>query len=140
MPHQSVLFELAVQLRNACPTQLKVYVAPLDVAYADDTVLQPDVLVVDRPSAGQLKLTNGPLLAVEILSPSTRHLDLAFKRARYEAARCPSYWVIDPSGPSIVCWELTDGTYLEVARADGNERVTLTKPFPLTISPADLID
>ena len=58
MPHQSVLFELAVRLRKACPEQLKVYVAPLDVTYGDDTVLQPDVLVVDRPVAGQLKLTS----------------------------------------------------------------------------------
>ena len=62
------------------------------------------------------------------------------KRARYEAAGCPSYWVIDPSVPSIICWELVANTYLEVARATGDERVTLTKPFPLAISPADLVD
>jgi len=140
MPHQSVLFELAVRLRNACPAELKVYVGPLDVIYADDTVLQPDVLVVDRPAAGQLKLTEGPLLAVEILSPSTRHLDLAFKRARYEAAGCPSYWVVDPGLPSIVCWEFIDGSYHEVAKATGDEQVTVTQPFPITLSPADLVD
>jgi Uma2 family endonuclease len=140
MPHQSVLFELAVQLRNACPTHLKVYVAPLDVTFADDTVLQPDVLVVDRPVAGQLTLTQGPLLAVEILSPSTRHLDLAFKRARYEAAACPSYWVVDPDLPSIVCWEFRDGSYHEVAQATGEETVTVSQPFPIRVSPGDLVD
>jgi Uma2 family endonuclease len=56
---------------------------------------------------------------VEVLSPTTRHLDLAFKRARYEAAGCPSYWVVDPLEPSIVCWELRDGRYEEVA-SDGH--------------------
>jgi Uma2 family endonuclease len=119
---------------------LKVLVAPLDVGYTENTVLQPDVLVASRTDLGERNLEGVPRLAAEVLSPSTRHLDLAFKRSRYEAAGCPSYWVIDPSVPSIVCWELTDGTYLEVARADGNERADMTQPFPVTISPADLID
>ena len=140
MPHQSVLLELAVQLRAVCPPELKVYVAPLDVTYAEDTVLQPDLLVVDRPAPDQLTLVAGPVLAIEVLSPSTRHLDLAFKRARYEAAGCPSYWVVDPMQPSIVCWELQDWAYVEVARATGDDRVSVTQPFAVTLAPADLVD
>lgn len=140
MPHQSMLLELAFRLKVGCPPELKVFVAPLDVTYADDTVLQPDLLVVDRPVTGQLKLETGPVLAVELLSPSTRHLDLAFKRARYEAAGCPSYWVVDPLQPSIVCWELRDGVYQETARATGEQRVELTRPFSITFAPADLVD
>lgn len=140
MPHQSMLFELAVRLRAACPPGLKVFVAPLDVTYAEDTVLQPDILVVDRPIAGQLKLETGPVLAIEVLSPSTKHLDLAFKRARYEASGCPSYWVIDPLAPSIVCWELRDGAYVEVARASAEESISLTQPFSVSFAPADLVD
>jgi len=38
-----------------------------------------------------------PLLAVEILSPSTRRFDLTVKRSRYESAGVPSYWVVDPT-------------------------------------------
>jgi len=138
--HQEAALELAVRLREACPAGLRVFVAPLDVSYADDTVLQPDVLVVRRSDLGERDLEGGPLLAVEVLSPSTRHLDLAFKRARYEAARCPSYWVVDPLQPSIICWELGGDSYREVGRAAGAETLTVTRPFPCTVSPADLVD
>jgi Uma2 family endonuclease len=138
--HQAAVVELLVRLRDACPPELKVFVAPLDVSYTENTVLQPDVLVASRADLGERNLEGVPRLAAEVLSPSTRHLDLAFKRARYEAAGCPSYWVIDPSVPSIVCWELADGTYREVGRATDDEQVMLTKPFPVTISPADLVD
>lgn len=136
--HQSAVLELAVRLRSACPSDLRVFVAPLDVTYSVDTVLQPDLLVLRRSDLGERDLEGEPLLAVEVLSPSTRHLDLAFKRARYEAAGCPSYWVVDPLELSIVCWEFEGGGYREVVRASGAEAVSLTKPFPLLFSPAEL--
>jgi len=138
--HQAAVVELLVRLRDSCPPELKVLVAPLDVSYEENTVLQPDVLVASRADLGERNLEGVPRLAAEVLSPSTRHLDLSFKWARYEAAGCPSYWVIDPSVPSIVCWELADGTYREVGRATGDAQVMLTKPFAVTISPADLVD
>jgi Uma2 family endonuclease len=138
--HQSAVVNLTVQLKSICPPDMRVFVAPLDVVYAEDTIVQPDVLVVRRSDLGERNLEGHPVLAVEVLSPSTRHLDLAFKRARYEAAGCPSYWVVDPVEPSIVCWELDDGRYQEVARATGTEPITLTAPFPITLAPAQLID
>ena len=138
--HQSALLNLAVRLKSQCPSDLQVFIAPLDVVYADDTVVQPDVLIVRRSDLGERNLEGHPVLAVEVLSPSTRHLDLAFKRARYEVAGCASYWVVDPLEPSIMCWELRDGQYEEVARAVGTYAVTLTTPFPITLAPAELID
>lgn len=50
-----------------------------------------------------------PQLAVEVLSPSTRRVDLTLKLSRYEAAGCPSYWVVDPDGPSLTAWQLVEG-------------------------------
>lgn len=140
MPHQSMLLELALRLKAECPPELKVYVAPLDVPYSNDTVLQPDILVVDRPEVGQLTLVAGLVLAVEVLSPSTKHLDLAFKKARYEAAGCRSYWVVDPVEPSIICWELVDGVYQQIARAAGEESVSVSLPFSISFAPVDLVD
>jgi len=76
-----------------------------------------------------------------VLSPTTRHIDLAFKRARYEAAGCcPSYWVIDPLEPSIICWELRDGRYAEVARSAGSDSVALNAPFPVSLIPGRVVD
>jgi hypothetical protein len=55
-------------------------------------------------------------------------------------ASCASYWAIDPLEPSIICWELRDGRYIEIAKAAGAEPVTLAAPFPVTLAPTELID
>jgi Uma2 family endonuclease len=138
--HQAAVLNLALRLKSQCPSDMQVFIAPLDVVYADDTVLQPDVLVVRRSDLGEHSLEGHPVLAVEVLSPSTRHIDLAFKRARYEVAGCPSYWAIEPLEPSIVCWKLRGGRYVEVARAAETQAITLGAPFPVTLAPAELID
>jgi Uma2 family endonuclease len=78
-------------------------------------------------------------LAIEVLSPSTRHLDLAFKRSRYEAAGCPSYWVIDPEASWIVAWDLVDGRYVEAGRAEGDNDLALTRPYSIVVNPARLV-
>jgi Uma2 family endonuclease len=87
--HQGAVTAIWYRLHRACLPDMRVFVAPLDVEYAEDTVVQPDVLVVHRSDLGEHNLEGHPVLALEVLSPSTRHLDLALKRARYEAAGCP---------------------------------------------------
>lgn len=74
-----------------------------------------------------------------MLSPSTRLVDLSLKRARYEAAGCPSYWVVDPDAPSITAWELQDGAYVEVAIARGTEPFAATHPYPVNVVAEDLV-
>lgn len=138
--HQGALGELYLRLRTVCPPNLKVYVAPFDVELAKDTIVQPDLLVTRRSDVTRRGIAVSPLLAVEILSPSTRHLDLMSKRSRYEAAGCLSYWVVDPREPSILVWELRNGAYVEVGRASGEESLSLTSPFPVTVVPARLLD
>jgi Uma2 family endonuclease len=140
IPHQTVVVELTVLLRRHCPQQLKVLVAPLDVTLADDTVLQPDVLVARRTDLTVRDLPAAPVLAVEVLSPSTRRVDLMLKRSRFEAAGCPSYWVIDPDEPSLTAWELQGERYVEVAHVAGDQEFAARTPYPVTVSPVRLLD
>ena len=79
------------------------------------------------------------LLAIEVLSPTTRHLDLHLKRARYEAAGCPSYWVFDPDVPALTVWELDESRYGDPLHVEGDATVRLDHPFPVSVRPADLI-
>lgn len=139
-PHQTAVVMLTVRLFEVCPPEYRLISAPFDVVLAPDTVLQPDVLIAPRSQFTHQELAGAPALAVEVLSPSTRHLDLAFKRARLEAAGCRSYWVVDPLVPSIVCWELGDDGYVETARATGDEPISLERPFPIALIPNDLVD
>jgi Uma2 family endonuclease len=62
------------------------------------------------------------------------------KRLRYEAAGCPSYWVVDPQVPSIIAWQLQDGAYQMVGEAKASESLELSQPFPITIVPSHLVD
>ncbi|MGW6276679.1 Uma2 family endonuclease [Kribbella sp. NPDC055071] len=137
--HQTVVAGIYLALRAACPPDLQVLFAPLDVVLAPDTVMEPDVLVARRADFTKRDLPKAPLLAVEVLSPSTRRFDLMVKWSRYQDAGCASYWVVDPDTPSVIAWELRDGAYAQVAKATGDESVRLTSPFEVTVVAADLI-
>ncbi|MEJ7627960.1 MAG: Uma2 family endonuclease [Nocardioidaceae bacterium] len=138
--HQRVVVELAVLLRLHCPDGMSVFVAPFDVALADDTVMQPDLLVARRSDLTERDLPAPPVLAVEVLSPSTRRIDLTLKRSRFETAGCPSYWVVDPDVPSVTAWELQVGRYVEVAAVAASQEFAATRPYAVTIRPIDLLD
>lgn len=138
--HQRGVGSAYYLLRTLCPPELEVFVAPLDVALAIDTVVEPDVLVCARSALDRRGLEGPPLLAVEVLSPSTRRVDLTLKRSRYEAAGCPSYWVVDPDVPSLTAWELREGAYVLAGQADGEEVLHLNLPYPVDLVPARLFD
>lgn len=138
--HQRVVARLLRTLMDGAVDGLEALAAPFDVRLADDTVLQPDVLVCRMADLTQRNLPVPPLLAVEVLSPSTRLIDLNLKRARYEAAGCPAYWVVDPDAPSITAWELRDGAYVEVAAVAGDDAFAADLPFPVALTPRNLVD
>lgn len=140
MKHQAVLLNLAVLLKGAAPRDLAVYVAPVDFQPTRRRSLQPDLLVLRREDVGELNVTRPLLLAVEVLSPSTRAKDLVLKRALYEDSGVPSYWVVDPDEPSLLVLELQDGGYVERHRVVGDVPVAIELPFPVTVNPAALLD
>ena len=136
--HQTVAGELYLLLRTGAPEGMRVFFAPVDLELAQDTVLQPDLLVVREADIGERNIQVAPRLAVEVLSPSTRLVDLNLKKARYEQAGCPAYWVVDPHDLTFTAWELVDGAYTEVARVGPGEEVSLQQPFPLSVRPGSL--
>ena len=132
--HQRLSGSLYVTLRAACPSALEVFAAPLDVRLADDTVVQPDLVVVRAEDAVEDHLTGVPLLVVGLLSDATRGHDLLLKRARYEAAGVPSYWIIEPQTREFAVIELVEGRYEQVhAGVLGRPPVTVSRPFPVTL-------
>lgn len=137
--HQRVIGELYTLLRQACPDGLEVLLSPFDVALSDDTVLEPDLLVARTRDFTLRDLPVPPLLAVEVLSPSTRRVDQTLKRARLEAAGCPSYWLVDPHQPSLVALELLEGAYVEVAHVVGEETWRAARPFDVEVQPSALV-
>ena len=139
IPHQLVVGRLHLLLSTTCPPDLYVLMAPTAVALAEDTEVQPDLLVAPRSQFTETELAGPPLLAVEVLSASTRRVDLLLKRDRYEAAGVPSYWLVDPDELTITVLELQHGGYVEVAVLQGSEPHALVRPFPLSLAGDDLL-
>ena len=86
-----------------------VYAAPFDVHLDEHNVFQPDLVYV---SPGRLSILtdagiNGaPDLVVEILSPSTRKLDLGPKKKVFAAHGVREFWAIDPNERTVDVFDL----------------------------------
>jgi Uma2 family endonuclease len=85
--HQEMGFALAVQLRELCPHDLRVLPAPFAVRTAFDSEVQPDVLVARYGDMTMKNLPVAPVLAVEVLSHSTRLKDRNLKTTSASVSR-----------------------------------------------------
>ncbi|MCP2166519.1 Endonuclease, Uma2 family (restriction endonuclease fold) [Goodfellowiella coeruleoviolacea] len=98
----------------------------------------PDIAVIRNPPDGAVAVPVSDLvLAVEIVSPSTRKQDRMVKPAAYADAGVPYYWRVEPEKgqpPTVVCFELVDGTYVErVAVGPGEPATIAAAPVPITL-------
>lgn len=137
--HQRVAFRLAVLLDGAVGEGVEVLPAPIDVHLSARTVLQPDVVVVRTDQLVDEGVTGAPVLAVEVLSPSTRRRDLQAKPELLERSGCAHYWVVDPDEVSLRAWSLTEGRYVLRVHAVGDDEVRLTDPAALAFRVSDLL-
>lgn len=135
--HQFVAFRLANVLDDVCPEGLSVLPEPA-LEIDAKTELDPDIVVVHTDLVGTENITEPPLLVVEVRSPSTALIDLNRKKSAYEKFGVPSYWIVDPGPgqPELTAFELRDGHYALAAQT--TQTVTLSRPFAVTVSPADL--
>src|SRR6478672_6717532 len=136
--HQRAAINLCMLLHEVCPTDMEVLPAPLDWRPDQRTSLQPDVLVLANRNL-ESPAEDSMILAVEVLSPSSRRKDAVYKRSKYEDSGIASYWIVDPEAPSITALDLVDGRYVTVGEATGDQALTVEKPYPITIVPTKLI-
>jgi Uma2 family endonuclease len=115
--HQRIvgrLFSLLLALADRLGGE--AFVSPVDVALADHSIVQPDVVYVAPARSSALttaRIEGAPDLVVEILSPSTARRDLGEKLRLYAESGVLEYWIVDP-GP---------GTFEFLVRADEEFRV-----------------
>ena len=140
--HQEVAIELAIELRAACPPHLRVVPQPA-VQLTKITEFDPDIVVIRRELLREAKVTEPPLLIVEIRSRSTALVDLNRKKAAYEQFGVPSYWIVDPDPdrPALTVFERgDDGRYAEAGRVEGTGAFRPLNPFAVDIIPARLVE
>ena len=122
-PHERIISRLSRMIGNAIDAKhlpCEVYTA-LDWIMNESTVVRPDLMVVcgDQP---ERHLERPPVLVVEVLSESTRRLDLIAKREHYSQQKIPHYLIIDPNDRSI-----------EHVTAKGSSRHTAEETIELEI-------
>ena len=125
--HQTISGEIYSQIKNSLKgTPCKVFFAPFDVRLGglgdeDDTVVQPDLVVVSDKSKIDEKGCNGaPDIIVEVLSPSTSSRDKFLKFQLYLRAGVREYWVVDPVDKIVSAYVLRDGEYIASAYGEND--------------------
>lgn len=83
---------------------------PIDYRISDDTILQPDMLVICDPITKKF-LDFPPVLVTEILSPATALKDRHTKYGLYESQGIPYYIIINPDTEEVEIYALKDGKY-----------------------------
>ncbi len=97
----------------------KVFYAPTDVVLAEDTVVQPDMLFINKERLGIIKevaIMGSPDLIVEIISPSSASYDTVEKRDIYEDYGVKEYWLVFPQEKVIEVLTLESNIYREFCK------------------------
>jgi len=109
----SILLAVAFEKAMANCKKCKVY-SPLDWKIAEDTVVQPDMLIVcDRIEKKFLDFP--PILVVEILSPATASKDRGEKMELYLSQKVKYYLIIDPQFQKVEVYQCINDQYEAVA-------------------------
>jgi len=116
--HQQILGNLFNQLYNFLKGKpCEVYVAPFDVRLnantLDNTVVQPDILVVcDNEKLDDAGCKGAPDFVIEIISPSTSSHDRFRKFDVYRKAGVKEYWIVEPDIKKVSVHTLSIEEYI----------------------------
>lgn len=136
--HQTIAGRLMVALEEDCPDDYDVTQA-VEVRINRTRSFIPDVLVTTSTAAAREPSRYEPhevVLAVEIVSPSTRSIDRVLKPTLYAQAGIPFYWRIEveDDGPVVHTYKIdaVNEVYVETGR--WTKFVDTGEPFPVNLS------
>jgi Uma2 family endonuclease len=98
--HQAISLNLTLALAYHVRAHAlgQLFYAPFDVLLSPIDVVQPDLVFISNERLRLLddaNLKGAPDLAIEIVSPSSRRIDLVIKRKRYDLFGVTEYWIVD---------------------------------------------
>lgn len=109
--HQLVVGELYLRLAQHLAQHAvgRVLLSPADLPLRGGQVAQPDVFVLPHLDFAQdWSDAPVPLLAIEVLSPSSARYDRGLKRRAYQHAGVGEYWIVDPEAQMVERWRPAD--------------------------------
>ena len=113
--HQRVSLLLSIHFENALVDckECKAY-PPLDWKIEEDTIVQPDLLIVCSKIEKKF-LDFPPVLGVEILSPATASKDRGEKMELYQSQKVKYYLIVDPQSKKLEVYEYINTQYEPVS-------------------------
>ena len=121
--HQAVVLNIAARLREQ--GEGRTLVAPVPVQLWPGKMREPDVMFfkADHLSRIQEHFAGVPDLVVEVLSPSTRSVDLGEKMDEYARAGIPEYWIVEIDAKNVSIYVLRGASYVLANRVRSGETV-----------------
>ena len=116
--HQGISGNLFAQLHGflkgkPCKVFHAAYDVRLNADAGDDTVVQPDLVVIcDQSKRDERGYKGAPDMVVEILSPSTAQYDRLIKFRLYQNAGVREYWIVDPETRTVSVHILENSKYV----------------------------
>ncbi len=122
--HQVVLGEIFVEIVLYLRKKKigEVRIAPFDVHFSKQNILQPDILFIRNKNLTKIQETGmfgTPDLIIEILSPSTSRFDFEEKKMIYEKYGVQEYFIVEPNSKSVTSHFLKNSKYQEKESAKG---------------------
>ena len=138
--HQSVSvllsFEFVKALKNCKNCKL---FQPLDWKLKEDTIVQPDLLIVcDKIEKKFLDFP--PVLVVEILSPATASKDRGEKMELYHSQKVKYYLIVDPQFKKLEIYEFSQAQYEPVSVNPETYHFTLHDNCTIDVNLLDIWD
>lgn len=115
LEHQQLsaaIFRQLDELLDDCPHCQALF--EIDVEFAEDTVVRPDVLVICYTPEGE-RLTRAPDLIFEVISPKTARRDEVVKFDLYRSEGVAHYVLVYPEAKKAKVYRLVEGEYRKVA-------------------------
>jgi Uma2 family endonuclease len=94
----------------------EIRIAPYDVHFSKQNILQPDIILIKKENSKNIQekgLVGSTDLIIEILSPSTFHIDLDEKKSVYERYGVQEYFQVEPNSKSVTSFFLKNAEYEE---------------------------
>jgi Uma2 family endonuclease len=119
----------------------KIIPAPVDVWLDDNTLVQPDLVVVLQ---GRLHIVTetvikgSPDLAVETLSPSTERNDRGRKFVLYARYGVKEYWIVDAEAQAIEVHVLRGEAYSLLAKFKRDQKLESEVLLGFSLDPAEV--
>lgn len=130
--HQKILTNFHLAFHGACSQEGEILLAPMDVHFDDDNIVQPDVIYISGERLDIIRdgfVFGVPDLLVEIMSESTGRHDKTVKKKLYEQFGVKEYWLADPQYRTVDQFVLREGKYeLASTLSESDTLVSATIP------------